>query len=248
MPTSEELRRAGVEAAREARAILAELVSLPDPALSEGVPNVVAALYAAEIGDAHKVLGALREATMRLRAVLDACEGNRRASTQLSRALALLHPVRTELERLLDPSAAREREDATQPFLLTSTRVKSASPPAGEAERRDEDDRRLELELEVGVEGNSAFFTGRTGDIGKGGVFVATDDPLPVGTEVLVSFVLPDGYRVRAEGEVAWVRVPRYRPDELPAGMGVRFVRLSPKDERAINHFLTQLPTFRYGD
>jgi hypothetical protein len=77
---------------------------------------------------------------------------------------------------------------------------------------------------------------------------VGTDEPLPVGTELMLSFVLPDGYRVRAEAVIAWVRAPRYRDGELPAGMGVRFRSLSPRDEHAIAHYLEQHPPFRYGD
>lgn len=244
MSTADELRRAAVGAARDARALLADLAPLEDPALAEALPDVVAALFATEIGDAAKVLAALREAAARLRALLDACEAGSPAAAALSRALALLHPVQRELGRALDPSG--ERDDATQPFLLTPARVKPSTPPPGEDERRDE--LRLELEVDVGLEGDHTFYTGRTGDLSKGGLFVATDEPLPVGTELLLSFVLPDGYRVRADGVVAWVRAPRYRPDELPSGMGIRFVRLPSKHEHAIAHFLSQRPAFRYGD
>ncbi len=240
MAAADELRRAGGEAARDARQILAELASVRDPALSEGVPGVIAALYAAEIGDAAKVLDAIGDASARLRALMHVTPHG-----ALSRALALLHPVRVELARALETPA--RREDNTAPFLLTSSRVKPSSPPPGEEERR-EDELRLEIDIDVGLEGDNTFFTGRTGDLSKGGVFVATDEPLPVGTELLVTFVLPDGYRVRCDGEIAWVRAPRYRPDELPAGMGIRFVRLSSRDEHAIAHFLTQRPAFRYGD
>lgn len=244
MRGADELRRASIEAARDARALLAELATVRDPALAENVPGVVAALFSAEIGDAEKVLAALNDATQRLRALAEVCGGDPKIAGPLSRALALLHPVRLELGRALGKG---EREDATAPFLLTSTRVKASTPPEGEEDRR-EDELRLEIEIDVGLEGDNTFFTGRTGDLSKGGVFIATDEPFPVGTELLVAFVLPDGYSVEADGIVAWVRAPRYRPDELPGGMGVRFVRLSSRDEHAITHFLSLRPAFRYGD
>lgn len=245
MRTADDLRRAAVDAARDARGLLAELAPIRDPALAAAIPDVVAALFATEIGDAAKVLGALTSAAERLRALLDACDPGTPVAAALSRALALLHPVHRELARTLDPKKS-ERRDDTQPFLLTPARVKPSVPPPGEEERRDE--LRLELEVDVGLEGDNTFYTGRTGDLSKGGLFVASDEPFPVGTDLLLSFVLPDGYRVCADGVVAWVRAPRYRPDELPAGMGIRFLHLSTKDERAIAHFLAQRPAFRYGD
>ncbi len=237
MRPTEELRRAAIGAARDARSLLAGLAT-EDPALASHVPDVVAALFAAEIGDAAKVLESIEDAMARMHALVEASP-EAPAARALRRAMALLHPVRIELARALG-----RRDEDTAPFLLTSTRIKPSSPPPDE--RREDD--RVELDLEVGLEGDNTFFTGRAGDLSKGGLFVATDEPLPVGTELLLSFVLPDRYRVRAEGIVAWVRAPRYRPDELPAGMGVRFLRLTPKDEHAIQHFLTLRPAIRYGD
>lgn len=231
----EELRRAAIAAAREARALLAGLAT-DDPALASHVPDVVAALFAVEIGDAAKVLGTLEEAMARMHALVEATPD---APRPIQRAMALLHPVSAGLSRAL----GRQREE-TAPFLLTSARVKASSAP--EDERRE--DERIELDCDVGLEGDNTFFTGRTGDLSRGGLFVATDEPLAVGTELLLSFVLPDRHRVRADAIVAWVRAPRYRPDELPAGMGVRFLRLAPRDERAIAHFLTLRPAFHYGD
>ncbi len=240
MGPTEELRRAAVAAARDARALLAELPAGDEAAAA--LRRVVEDLFAAEVGDAGAVLERLEAAMEGMRALIET-RPETRSGRELERAMALLHPVRTELGRALGRGG---REDATAPFLLTSTRVKASSPPDDVDERRE--DPRAEMELDVGLEGENTFFTGRTGDLSKGGLFVATDNPMPVGTELLLSFVLPDRYRVRAEGVVAWVRAPRYRPDAPPAGMGVRFLRLTPRDQHAIEHFLTLRPAFRYGD
>ncbi len=56
------------------------------------------------------------------------------------------------------------------------------------AERRTAE--RLELSADIGLHSATQFFTGLSGDISRGGLFVATWAPLPLGTEV-VSFVLP---------------------------------------------------------
>jgi uncharacterized protein (TIGR02266 family) len=235
----EELRRASIGAARDARALVAPLGE--HARIGRHVPKIVADLFTAEIGELPKLYAALEAAMKKLRETIDLDANDERSSRALSRAMALLHPVVSELAR----SLGIEREEITAPFLLASTRVKPSAPP-GEDDRRI--DLRLEVEVDVGIEGEHTFFTGRTGDLSKGGLFVATDEPLSVGTELLLSFLLPDGYRVLAEAVVAWVRVPRYRPDELPAGMGLRFLELSAKDAHAIAHFLRVRPAFRYGD
>lgn len=246
-PALGELKKAGIGAAREARATLAALLDAvgdDHPQLASTLSSVIGALFGAEVADARKLLGSLGEAMGALRAVLDddrwAADDD--VARAISRALALLHSPRAALGAALGDGGGREE---TAPFLLTSARVKPGSPPDDD-ERRDA--HRHELEVDVGLSGASRFYTGRTGDLGRGGLFVATDDPLAVGTGLVMSFVLPDGYRVRAEGVVAWVRAPRYRPNELPAGMGVRFERLEERDLHAIRHFLEQRPPFHYGD
>ncbi|HJL19250.1 MAG TPA: PilZ domain-containing protein [Sandaracinaceae bacterium LLY-WYZ-13_1] len=245
MAAGSELKRAGLGAAREARALLAALVAKPEApgALSDALSSTIGGLYGAELGDARQLADALREAmdTLGALAEREPWASDPEVSRGLSRALATLHAPHAALARGL----GRERDDATAPFPLTSTRVKASRPPGAQAERRDDD--RHVLEVDVGLEGASRFYTGRTGDLGRGGLFVASDDPLPVGTSLLLSFVLPDGYRVRAGATVAWVRAPRYRPHELPSGMGVRFDRLSDADLHAIRHFLEQRPPFHYG-
>lgn len=235
---AEETRHAALGAARDARSLLAELAPRDDldPALIDAVPPIIAALYATEVGDSAKVLDGIESAMTRLRALLSAADSDE-LRRLLSRALALLHPVRLELARAL----GREREDGTAPFLLTPSRLKPIEP---DDERRVE--ARRELVVEVGLEGDNAFFTGKTGDVSQSGLFVATDDPLPVGTALLLSFVLPEGAHVRAEARVAWVRAPRYRPEGPPSGMGVQLEQLRPEDAEAIARFLEARPAFHY--
>jgi len=248
-PIGSELSRGALEAAREARREVAALMRSAEsehPDLAATLSGVVANLFSAEVGgDDGKLLGHLEQANATLRALLDDDRWITReaVSKGISRALAHLHPARSALARSLGRT---ERDDQTEPFLLTSARIKPSKPPPDADERRGA--RRADLEVEVGLEGNNRFYTGITGDISAGGLFVATDTPLLVGTPLVLSFVLPDGYRIATASSVAWVRAPRYRPDELPAGMGVKFEVLSDTDRRALEHFLEARPPFRYGD
>lgn len=247
MPSSRAaLRQAGIDAAREARQRLARLledVGDTDPDLAARLSGMVAMLYGAEVGDEVRVLAALGHSMEALQALVEAEAETRNGAVAppLSQALALLRPPHDALSRAL--TGTMERDDPTAPFLLT-VKTPLEYPDRGDGRGA----ARQELEVAVDLEGASRFYTGRTGDLGRGGLFVASEAPLPVGTPVVLSFVLPDGYRVRTDGTVAWVRAPRYRPHELPAGMGVRFERLPEEDLRAIRRFLERCPPFHYGD
>lgn len=245
-----ELRQVGIGAARDARARIADLLGArgeAHPELAKALSSTVGLLYGAEVGDDAKVLEVLRGSMDALRALLavNRWSEDPEVARALSHACALLHPAKSELTRALASGGNGGREP-TAPFLLAPTRIKPSVPPPEDGERRDR--ARAELEVSVGVAGDNRFFTGTTGDLSSGGLFVATDEPLPVDTELVLSFVLPDGYRVRAEARVAWVRAPRYRPHELPAGMGLRFADVSARDLAAIRHLLEERPAFHYGD
>lgn len=246
-PLIRELKKSALAAARDARHEIAPLmqkVAEKQPDLAKDLSGVVATLFSAEVGDPARIHEVLDLASTALRELLESPDNlsDEGISKTLSRTLALIHPARTSLGRGLGLSA--RRDESTAPFLLTPERVKP-SGAAPDDERRAA--RRSDLDVEVGLEGGNRFYTGETGDISQGGLFVATDTPLVVGTELVLSFVLPDGYRVRAEARVAWVRAPRYRPHELPSGMGVHFQELSSADQRALEHFFRVQPPFHYG-
>jgi len=59
--------------------------------------------------------------------------------------------------------------------------------------------------------------------LGAGGLFVATDRPLPAGTLLAVSFALPAGaQRHQIAGRVVWCQTPGGEPGRTP-GMGIAF-------------------------
>lgn len=112
-------------------------------------------------------------------------------------------------------------------------RKPSTPPPSGE--RRGND--RFELDVNIGFQSETNFYTGFSGDISDGGIFVATYDVLPQGTAITVSFVLPDGHLVHAQGRVRWIREPLAHDSDLQPGMGVAFEDLSGEDREAIHMF-----------
>jgi uncharacterized protein (TIGR02266 family) len=96
---------------------------------------------------------------------------------------------------------------------------------------------RAMLEVDIGLLSHSHFYTGLSMDVSKGGLFVATYEPLAVGTLVTLFFVLPNGEAVEAPGTVRWTR--QGSEDSAP-GMGVAFETLNKKAREAIASFCEQ--------
>jgi uncharacterized protein (TIGR02266 family) len=83
---------------------------------------------------------------------------------------------------------------------------------------------RLDCEFEVEFLSDTHFMTGITQDLSEGGIFIATYQQLPVGTQVELAFELPGEQRVETKGEVRWSR--NERGDTRP-GIGIAFTELS---------------------
>ncbi|AKF05793.1 TIGR02266 family protein [Sandaracinus amylolyticus] len=232
-----ELRKAGVAAARDARAVLAEAIALLDAevastelgrAIAQRVTVAVAALYRAEIGEPEAVRDRLVDAATVLGDALGALHAPGattlldRAGPLVARSLATIHPARAELERALREVPPSQ----TPPSAAPSSRAGSSDAK----ERRTAP--RVRIEGAIGAQSGATFVAGEASDLSTGGLFVATGDPLPIGTELTLGLLLPDGHRVVVDAVVSWVRGPH---DGRAEGMGVRFLRVSREDAAAIS-------------
>ncbi len=80
------------------------------------------------------------------------------------------------------------------------------------------------------------FLADYTSNVSLGGMFIGTDQPLPIGTRFRLRFRLPERAKtVETFGEVRWV-IPV--GESTDAGMGIRFDELAPTDQKAIELFL----------
>ncbi len=100
--------------------------------------------------------------------------------------------------------------------------------------------RRVPIERPVRVSRSSVdtFYAGLVENISEGGVFVAADELLPIGTEVEFRIALDDGLPdMFLEGEVRW-----HRPESVrggaPPGMGIRFAGLPESSLFRIRRFV----------
>src|SRR5262245_23657039 len=99
---------------------------------------------------------------------------------------------------------------------------------------------RVQLNVEVTLASEHNFYTGLSQDISTGGIFVATRDVLVVGDRLSLTFK-PPGMELpfETQAEVRWVRPPWTQTDAArPAGMGLRFLNLSPYAREVIAGFL----------
>ena len=92
---------------------------------------------------------------------------------------------------------------------------------------------RVAIAVDIDLESESHFFSGLSGDVSEGGVFVQTYRDIAVGSEVAVEFVLPGGH-VSAHGKVRW---HRDKSDSSPPGVGIAFDELSQEDRDLIHRF-----------
>jgi Tfp pilus assembly protein PilZ len=90
-------------------------------------------------------------------------------------------------------------------------------------------------------------------DLGLFGVFVELSDPLPLGDGVDVTFVLPGNeIPLSARCRVSWWHPSGQAPKQLPAGLGLEFVEMSPPDrhrlrEHLLDHFRRQAGGRRFS-
>lgn len=91
----------------------------------------------------------------------------------------------------------------------------------------------------------SNFYSGVSENISEGGVFVATYQPPPIGTEVDMTIRLPDtDEEFQVVGIVRWCR--ELGVGEGMPGVGVEWIDLAPDVLRSIQRFIASRSTLLY--
>ncbi|HET7784654.1 MAG TPA: TIGR02266 family protein [Myxococcales bacterium] len=109
---------------------------------------------------------------------------------------------------------------------------------------------RAPVRLRVDYERMNSFFADYTKNISKGGTFIKTARPLPVGSRCQFSFALPAlSDPLILEGEVAWVLTAGEAQQRgAEAGMGIRFVFQDPAAERELAALVERMMTASLGE
>lgn len=101
--------------------------------------------------------------------------------------------------------------------------------PSG-AERRSYE--RFDTWLHVDVTTGETFLFAYITNISEMGIFIRSESPMPIGTELRLRFSTEDGAPVlELDGMVVWINPMRANGDNPNPGMGVRFAELTP-DQR----------------
>jgi len=148
-----------------------------------------------------------------------------------------------EQAELAERQAAEESLAATMIRAIETEALKPAPAPQPKPQVRPEQRRatqRVSLCAEISLGSDSNFFTGFTNDVSEGGVFVATVNVMPIGTQVDLSFSLPGGPTIAGKGEVRWVREFDHKNPEVFPGMGIRFTDIPLPSVQAIHGFTQQ--------
>ncbi len=99
---------------------------------------------------------------------------------------------------------------------------------------------RVEMHVDLVYDSYSSFLAAAHGNLSRSGMFLSVAEPAPVGS--VVSFearLRGGGSLIRGEGQVVWVRGDG-APDGRPAGMAVRFLRLTPAGKQLIEELISR--------
>src|ERR1700759_1014293 len=78
-------------------------------------------------------------------------------------------------------------------------------------------------------------------DVSRGGIFIRTKEPLPVGTQLRFEFQLQDASSLIAgDGTVVWIREHDPARQGVAPGMGVRFDKLAADSQKVLDKILSE--------
>ncbi len=96
------------------------------------------------------------------------------------------------------------------------------------------------------MEHGNSFFTGFSGNISSGGLFVATHQLLEIGGQMELFFEMPDGHEVGVVAEIRWRREYNPAATDQPPGMGLRFLNLGYDDQILVDRYIANHETIFY--
>jgi type IV pilus assembly protein PilZ len=108
---------------------------------------------------------------------------------------------------------------------------------------------RAPIELKVEYKRVNTFFADYTKNISRGGTFIATERPLPLGTEFVFALGIPHlAQPLRLTGKVMWITTPDDASPANPAGMGIEFQYSDDAERRSKEAAVEQLMVAELGE
>ena len=101
---------------------------------------------------------------------------------------------------------------------------------------------RFKLHIPVDCSTRDMFLSNHMMNISHGGLFMASDTPLPIHSEVALTFTLPDSERtIRVKGRVIWSYDIPKGTVHLVRGAGIKFVDMTSDDRARLHACINQL-------
>lgn len=100
-------------------------------------------------------------------------------------------------------------------------------------------DQRVPIQLLVDYKADGSYLFDFCRDLGTGGVFIQTSKPLPTGSDIDLTFTIPDSKEtLNTKGTVIWAQQPVAGRKDLVPGMGVQFSGFSGEQRRLLEGFV----------
>jgi len=107
---------------------------------------------------------------------------------------------------------------------------------------REREHPRYEVSIPVDCSTRDVFLSNHVCNISKGGLFLRSETPLPLDTEVSLVLRLPGSEQcIRATGRVIWNYDMKKGTTRIVPGTGIRFLDLPPSDRATLEGFLAGL-------
>ena len=101
---------------------------------------------------------------------------------------------------------------------------------------------RAPIALKVEYKRLNSFFADYTRNISKGGTFIRTERPLPIGTEFHFELCVPKlNEPLRLRGKVQWIVTPDAADADTEPGMGIGFIYESEAERERIEGTVEEL-------
>jgi type IV pilus assembly protein PilZ len=153
----------------------------------------------------------------------------------------------------------QELESEVERLSLQILKPKSADVPQKEPEKKAPEthiestkeegiieERRQSLRtnqmVEINFKDTESFIKAYIVNVGGGGLFIKTEDPVELNETLVVRFYLPhDKEPITAEGKVVWVTPKGVKNPSYPPGLGLKFTHINPEDKHRLDEFVTKV-------
>jgi type IV pilus assembly protein PilZ len=101
---------------------------------------------------------------------------------------------------------------------------------------------RFMVAIKVDCSTKDMFVSNYVMNISRGGLFIASEAPFPLATELVLRLTLDDATTIEAHGKVVWTYDIRKGSSKVIPGSGIKFLDLAPEHAARLEDYLSGLP------